>query len=1526
MPPLPSHVGRYQVRSCIGQGGMGVLYLAFDPLIGRQVAVKLLRIHSEEYLERFAREARSAGRLQHPNIVTIYDVGEFEGQPFIAMEYIAGQTLAELIARRVPLPLLRRLELVEELCDGLAYAHRAGIVHRDIKPANLMVNDEGLLKILDFGIARLADAGVTRVGLVVGTPNYMSPEQVQGLPLDHRSDIFAVGLVVYELLSGRQAFTGDSPIAVAQRVVNEQPVPLTSIVPDLDPAVARIVARAIEKDPAARYQDLAVMRREVARVRAQLDQESLDATIVAPTPVVRQPGMPTPPRQPATHTPPRRPADMQELAQRRQAQIEQHLHRAEEALAGGHLEDALREAEQAAFLDPSYARTLECLDRVRAATDARQVEEWLDAAEQHLVRGALTDAQALVDQARQLDPESEHAAALAAAIATGRREREARLARARQLEDRLARAGAALDAGRFEAARGLLEDAAGIEGLETGQIQQIEAAQLVLAEREAETRRRETRQALLAEARERLAAGDFARALACVEGARELDPMSEVVAALAADIERAKAAAEERRREEEIEQRVRAAVASARAEAAEGRHEQALRALRALPGAHRLVVETIEELERGREAAIRRQREEEERRRREALLKAATEAVEAARAETAAGRHREAIARLEAFRPGHPLIIQALGELRLELARVEAARREEEIRVRQQRVQALVAEAEAALAAGRFDEAEAQVNEALTLDLTSKTAQALRVEVTRARHAFEVRQRAERHAEAARAAVAQARERFDAGDRDGAIRALHAFTPSHPLADEALASLEAEREAIRRAEAEAEAARLAIERRALDVVEQARREFAAGRHADALDRLARFEPPHERVMAEHAHLRARLEAIEAERRREEEERLQEIQSALADATAHFERGELSLARKYVDTVLSLDPAHEAARALKDQVGRAIEAERRRRDAEREAERRQEAMRAGLETARTAASHDRAIEALQKVLALDPGHGEARRLLGERTEARAREEAERTAEEAVAAALTRARFLVDVGRTQEAERQLADTEAAYAGAPALERAQRDFAALRARMAAPAPVEASGPARPADTLDDTAKVPADTLRMLAQVASPQPPAPQPPPPAARPAVVSPARPQSVPAGTLRSAGPGVERALRRPPGLAWPAARPTNAVLAAVGAAVLLATLIAWALWPSSAATGPGAQTPEAVPAEASGTTTPETETSTPGGTVPAGTTPPAETASGAPADAGERPGPEKAAGPGATPSAVAAALADARRLRTQGRDEAALRAALAGLDPGSPAPDLLALINAVVASAAERAATGRTAAEAARAQDTAAYREGQTAERQASALRRASRHEDAYRMYVTAAERFGRARDEAARAVSPPPPPTQEGRPSEPATSFGAGNPRPPDAPPRSTTESPARQQEPPPRTDTPPAREPPAQAPVDVRPSVLALLRFYADAYRSFDLRSLRAVYPSLPDYRERGLEENRRACASLEVTFGDLEWVRVEPTRVEVRTSTTYDCRTRTGQRVPQTVREAFIVSLRGDRWQIDSMGTFER
>jgi hypothetical protein len=247
---------------------MGVLYLAFDPVTEREVALKVLRVDSDDLRERFLREARLAARLQHPNIVTIYDVGAHEDQPFIAMEFIAGETLGQLVYRKAPLTLSRRIALMEQVCVGLAYAHRHGIVHRDVKPANLMISrDSGVLKVLDFGVAGRVDADPGQQGqMLMGTPNYMSPEQVVGQASDHRSDIFSVGLVLYELLTYRQAFSGESQQSILLKVLNESPQPLAALVPGIDPALPAIVDRALEKSVDRRYPDLEAMRSDLSRV------------------------------------------------------------------------------------------------------------------------------------------------------------------------------------------------------------------------------------------------------------------------------------------------------------------------------------------------------------------------------------------------------------------------------------------------------------------------------------------------------------------------------------------------------------------------------------------------------------------------------------------------------------------------------------------------------------------------------------------------------------------------------------------------------------------------------------------------------------------------------------------------------------------------------------------------------------------------------------------------------------------------------------------------------------------------------------------------------------------------------------------------------------------------------------------------------------------------------------------------------------------------------------------------------------
>jgi len=284
MEPLAS-VGRYHIERLIAHGGMGSLYLARDPAIGRLVAIKLLKEGFDDAAarERFAREARSAGRLHHPNIVTVFDVGEHGDRPFIAMEFVTGETLAQLIRRRAVGRLWEKLAILEAICAALHYAHGASIVHRDIKPANVMLDESGTVKILDFGIARGGGIDITRAGDVVGTLNYMSPEQLAGDEVDHRTDIYSVGALAYELITDQMSFPGTIPTGVLVKILNSSPAPIASLVPGIDPDIPAIIERAMAKQPQARYQDLESLRQDLVVVRTRL-LETASETADAPSP------------------------------------------------------------------------------------------------------------------------------------------------------------------------------------------------------------------------------------------------------------------------------------------------------------------------------------------------------------------------------------------------------------------------------------------------------------------------------------------------------------------------------------------------------------------------------------------------------------------------------------------------------------------------------------------------------------------------------------------------------------------------------------------------------------------------------------------------------------------------------------------------------------------------------------------------------------------------------------------------------------------------------------------------------------------------------------------------------------------------------------------------------------------------------------------------------------------------------------------------------------------------------------------
>jgi eukaryotic-like serine/threonine-protein kinase len=266
-------IGRYQIVRLLGKGGMGDVYLARDPRIDRLVAVKVLKdsLNTEEYRKRFLREARAAGQLQHPNIVTVFDVHEVRGRLLIAMEYISGRSLAEIITRAEPLSLVRKLEIIEGICAGLAWAHAAKVVHRDIKPGNVMVDDTGQIKIVDFGIAKSVASEVTGRHAAIGTPAYMSPEQITQKPIDHRSDMFSTAVVAYELLTGRKPFDGNASEQVARLLSGRVP-PMNRLGEPIPWALEQAIVRGLAQSPEQRFADMSAMQRELLSVRRQLTE------------------------------------------------------------------------------------------------------------------------------------------------------------------------------------------------------------------------------------------------------------------------------------------------------------------------------------------------------------------------------------------------------------------------------------------------------------------------------------------------------------------------------------------------------------------------------------------------------------------------------------------------------------------------------------------------------------------------------------------------------------------------------------------------------------------------------------------------------------------------------------------------------------------------------------------------------------------------------------------------------------------------------------------------------------------------------------------------------------------------------------------------------------------------------------------------------------------------------------------------------------------------------------------------------
>lgn len=524
-------LGKYELIEQVGRGAMGEVYKAQDPFIGRLVALKTITgalVGRPDLLERFYQEARSAGALQHPNIVTVYELGKESETPFIAMEFLEGESLESIIERRPVLTLTQKVSYIVPVCRALDYAHKRGVVHRDIKPGNVMVTKDGGVKVVDFGIARLMDSSHTQTNTIIGTLGYMSPQQIRGERADERSDIWATGVMLYELLTYQRPFDGANQTALMLNIASDdiQPTPIKTLAPDCTPALESMLAKMLQKDITQRYQTMEEVLFDFEPIWRRLQEASVAEMIAGSEDLIRSKNF-TRARDVL-----RRALQIDSRNSRAKTLLEQvnvelrqtvvrsqvnsALERARQLLAEGRHKEAKAEAEAALKLDPESAPAKELIaESDRAGERARKIEETLRAAKQKLAEGALEDA---ADRAKQvLDWESENplAHALQKQIEEQIAQREAR----KHLADTLQRARKLWADQKVEECIALLSDAQ----KEFPSEPEIARLMEVAKQEHADQRRRK----LLADAKALLADQRFDEAIAATEAVAKEYPGDE---------------------------------------------------------------------------------------------------------------------------------------------------------------------------------------------------------------------------------------------------------------------------------------------------------------------------------------------------------------------------------------------------------------------------------------------------------------------------------------------------------------------------------------------------------------------------------------------------------------------------------------------------------------------------------------------------------------------------------------------------------------------------------------------------------------------------------------------------------------------------------------------------------------------------------------------------------------------------------------------------------------------------------------
>jgi serine/threonine-protein kinase len=569
---LLKNIGKYEIVAEIGQGAMGIVYKARDPLIGRLVALKTITSGlsgKPELLERFYQEARSAGALQHPNIVTIFELGTEGDIPFIAMEFLEGDSLEKIVQRRDELALSKKIGFMAQICSALDYAHKHGVIHRDIKPGNIMLTKDGTVKVVDFGIARLVDTSRTQTGLMIGTPAYMSPQLLRGERADAQADIWALGVMLYELVAYQRPFLGDNPAALMWAIISQQPKPLHEVAPGCPAELEEVVGKMLEKEAPLRLQTMEDVLLELDPLYKRLQRDRLGELVAQSQQLIQNQELQRAQAllREALHLDSSN-AEAKTLLDRVGAEIrrvqtearaKEQVVKAQALFDAGRLEEAKIEAEVAVRIDTKYEPARDLAGRVKASIDRiKTIQEKLQAAKQRIAEGGLAEADQLLNDVLALDGANQQAQAMRRQI----RDETARREKRKKISEGVQQARALWSQQKHLQA---VEMLAALDKEFPGE---AEVSELLITVRHDQAE--QEKQELLAEARNLLAAQRYNDALAALESLRNAYPGDAAVRHLATLVQQEQQTKAKRQRFDEE-------LAALRAKVSESKWDEALK-------------------------------------------------------------------------------------------------------------------------------------------------------------------------------------------------------------------------------------------------------------------------------------------------------------------------------------------------------------------------------------------------------------------------------------------------------------------------------------------------------------------------------------------------------------------------------------------------------------------------------------------------------------------------------------------------------------------------------------------------------------------------------------------------------------------------------------------------------------------------------------------------------------------------------------------------------------------------------------